>query len=169
MGHSLGTLVVQHLAQASPDVCDNLVLVGGISYFQPATAEAYRERADIVEREGMEALVDAWLEGAVAPQTHATMPGGVGLLREMFLRNDPANYASACRAISKAPAIRRESIGQPTLLLVGDHDRSTPIAMTEELHRDIPVSTVRVIAGASHWAALEQPDALAAAVLEFLT
>ena len=53
--------------------------------------------------------------------------------------------------------------------MVGDHDRSTPIAMTEELHREIPVSRVRVIANAAHWAPLEQPDVLSAAILEFLT
>ena len=115
--------------------------------------------------------LDAGVGGncALAPRTAAKSPQLVGLLREMFLRNDPASYADACRALAKAPAIRREGIGQRTLLLVGDHDRSTPIAMTEELHREIPVSLVRVIPGASHWATLEQPDALAAAILEFLT
>ena len=169
VGHSLGTLVVQYLAQTQPDLCDNLVLVGGISYFQPAMTEAYRERATTVESEGMDALVDAWLAGAVSPQTHATMPGAVGLLRELFLRNDPVMYAKACRALAKAPHVRREDIGQPTLIVVGTHDRSTPLAMAEELKADIPVSDVRVIPHSGHWLPIEQPDALAAAILEFLS
>lgn len=169
VGHSLGSLVVQHLAQNDPELCDALVLVGGISYFQPPTADAYRERADLVEKEGMDPLVDDWAAGAVAPQTHATMPGTVGLLREMFLRNDPTMYAKSCRALVKAPGIRREEIGQPTLIAVGAHDGSTPLAMAEELKRDIPVSKVRVIPGTGHWAPVEDPDALAAAILEFLS
>lgn len=168
VGHSLGTLVAQHLAVKRPEVVDNLVLVGGISYFEPPAREAYRQRAEAVERGGMDAVVDDWLPGALAPRTRAKLPQLVGLLRESFLRNDPASYARACRALADSQPARREEIGQPTLLLVGDHDRSTPIAMTEELHRDIPVSRVRVLAGAAHWASLEQPDALAAAVLEFL-
>ena len=144
------------------------MLVGGISWFEPPTKELYLKRAELVEGDGMDALVDEWLPGALAPRTQARLPQLVGLLRDLFLRNDPASYAAACRALAQAPSIKREDIGQPTLLVVGDHDRSTPIAMTEELHREIPVSVVRVIPGAAHWLALEQPDALAAAILEFL-
>ena len=169
IGHSMGTLIAQQLALSKPESVDNLVLVGGISYFEPPMQQAYRERADRVEADGMDALVDEWVPGALAPRTHAKLPQLSGLLREMFLRNDPKQYAKACRALAKAPKIDRSRIGQPTLLLVGDHDRSTPIAMTEELHREIPVSRVKVIPAASHWAHLEQPDVIATNVLEFLT
>ncbi|HWH31279.1 MAG TPA: alpha/beta fold hydrolase [Egibacteraceae bacterium] len=169
VGHSMGTLIAQQLAHSRPELVDNLVLVGGISYFEPPTKDAYEQRADLVEAEGMDALVDDWLPGALSPRNAAKLPQLVGLLREVFVRNDPASYAKSCRAIAKAPVIARTDIGQPTLLLVGDHDRSTPIAMTEELHREIPVSMVRVIPNAAHWVPLEQPDAIAAAILEFLT
>lgn len=169
VGHSLGTLVAQQLAVTQPEAVDTLVLLGGISHFEPPAKQAYADRADAVEADGMDALVDDWVPGALAPRTHARLPQLTGMLRGMFLANDPKQYAKACRALAKAPAIDKERIGQPTLLLVGDHDRSTPIAMTEELHRAIPVTRVRVIPSASHWAALEQPDAIAAAILEFLT
>lgn len=169
IGHSLGSLVAQHFAVTNPELVDQLVLVGGISHFEPATRELYAKRAELVEADGMDALVDEWLPGALSPRNAARLPQLVGLLREVFLRNDPKGYAKACRALAEAPAIARDEIGQPTLLLVGDHDRSTPMAMTEELHRDIPVSTVRVISNAAHWAPLEQPDAISAAILEFLT
>ena len=169
VGHSLGTLVAQQLAIAKPEMVDQLVLVGGISYFEPPAKDAYVKRAEMVEADGMEALVDDWIPGALSPRTRGHSPQLVGLLRDLFLRNDPTSYAAACRALAKAPAIKREDIGQPTLLIVGDHDRSTPIAMAEELHREIPVSNVRVIPGAAHWVTLEHPDAVAAAILEFLT
>jgi 3-oxoadipate enol-lactonase len=169
VGHSLGTLIAQHLAASKPELVDQLVLVGGISYFEPPAKDAYVKRAEMVDADGMDALVDDWLPGALSPRTAAHSPQLVGLLRDMFLRNDTASYAATCRALAKAPAIKRENIGQPTLLIVGDHDRSTPIAMTEELHRDIPVSMVRVIPSAAHWVTLEQPDAVSAAILEFLT
>jgi 3-oxoadipate enol-lactonase len=169
VGHSLGTLVAQHMAWKNPDLVDQLVLVGGISFFQPATADAYRERADLVEVEGMDPLVDAWLSGAVSPQSHATAAGMVGLLRELFLRNDPKSYAKACRALAKAPQIHRDEIGQPTLMITGAHDRSTPLAMAEELKRSIPVSRVAVLPHVGHWVPLEDPGALAATILEFLT
>ncbi|MTV26540.1 alpha/beta fold hydrolase [Nitriliruptoraceae bacterium ZYF776] len=169
VGHSLGTLVVQHLAQTQPETCDQLVLVGGISYFQPPTADAYRERAALVAEEGMDVLVDAWLDGAVSPQSHATAAGAIGLLRELFLRNEPANYAKACKALADAPRIRRDEIGQPTLIVTGAHDRSTPLAMAEELRSSIPVSRVKVLPDVGHWSPVEAPGPLAATILEFLT
>lgn len=169
VGHSMGTLVTQHLAATRPEIVDNLVLIGAISYLEPPAKEQYTKRAEMAEADGMDALVDDWLPGALAPRTHAQLPQLSGLLRELFLRNDPAAYANACRAQAKAPSIDREDIGQPTLLLVGDHDQSTPIAMTEELQRTIPVSRVRVLPSAGHWMILEHPDAITAAILEFLT
>jgi 3-oxoadipate enol-lactonase len=169
VGHSMGTLIAQHLAETSPESVDQLVLVGGISYFQPPTADAYRERADLVEADGMDALIDPWLEGAVSPQSHAVHAGMVGLLRELFLRNEPQNYAKSCRALSESPRIRRDEIGQPTLIITGAHDRSTPLAMSEELKSSIPVSRVKVLPDVGHWSPLEEPGAVAATILEFLT
>lgn len=169
VGHSLGTLVAQHLAQSEPESVDNLVLVGGISYFTPETSDRYRARAEQVEKDGLDPIVDEWLAGAVSPQSHAVHSGMVGMLRDVFLRNDPAMYAKSCAALAKAPRIRTDEIGQPTLMITGAHDRSTPLAMSEELKRQIPVSRVKVLPHVGHWCPLEDPGAVAAAVLEFLT
>lgn len=169
VGHSMGSLVAQHLAHARPDLVNRLVLVGAISQFQPATSEAYRARAAKVDEEGLEWLADDWLAGAVSPQTHALQSGATGLLREMFLRNDPATYAKSTRALAEAPSIRRDELGQPTLIMTGAHDRSTPLAMAEELHRSIPVSRVEVLPDVAHWSPVEAPGRIAASVLEFLT
>lgn len=169
VGHSLGTLVAQQLAVTGADVVDQLVLVGAISRFTPPTNDAYLERATQVEQDGMDVLVDPWLEGAVSPQSHATKAGAVGLLRELFTRNDPVAYAKACRALAKAPKIDGSRIGQPTLVVTGSHDQSTPLAMAEELKAVIPVSRIKVLADVGHWSPVEDPSALAAAILEFLT
>lgn len=169
VGHSLGSLVAQHLAHTSPDLIDELVLLGGISYFTPPQVEAYRERADRVEQDGLDAIVDEWLEGAVSPQSHATAPGTVALLREVFVRNDPTSYAASVRALAAAPHIERNALGQPTLILVGAHDRSTPLAMGEELKREVPVSRLRVLPRVGHWSPVEDPEVVAAAILEFLS
>lgn len=169
VGHSVGTLIAQHLAVTEPEMVDQLVLLGGISYFEPPDKQAYEQRAKTVDEHGLDGIVDDWLAGALAPRTAARLPQVVGLLRHMFLSNDPRSYAKSCRALARTPAIERERIGQPTLLLVGDHDRSTPLRMTEQLHRQIPVSRVQVVASAAHWMALEQPDVIGAAILQFLT
>jgi pimeloyl-ACP methyl ester carboxylesterase len=169
VGHSMGTLIAQQLAITEPDMVDQLVLVGGITYFEPPDKQAYEQRAKVVEEQGLDEIVDDWITGALSPRTHARLPQVAGLLRHLFLSNDPRSYAKASRAMARAPAVEREQIGQPTLLLVGDHDRSTPLRMTEQLHKQIPVSRVQVVPSAAHWMTLEQPDVIAAAILQFLT
>jgi 3-oxoadipate enol-lactonase len=169
IGHSMGTLIAQELARSEPELVDELVLVGGISYFEPAVAAGYLQRADDVEAEGLDRFADAWLEGAVSPQTRALHPGMVGLLRELFLRNEPQHYAKSCRALAEAERVPRDEIGQPTLIVAGAHDRSTPLAMAEELKASIPVSRIKVLPGVGHWMPVEAPDALVGAILEFLT
>ena len=140
----------------------------GMSWLDPDARDAYIDRAELVEQEGLDAIADAWITSALAPRTHAHSPQLSGLTREMLERNDPASYAAACRAISKYQPIAHEDLGQPTLLLVGDHDRSTPVAMSEELHAAIPVTRIEVIPSAAHWAMLDQPDWISAKIMTWL-
>lgn len=168
VGHSFASLIAQMAAAVRPSSIDNLVLVGGMSWLDPDARDAYIDRAELVEQEGLDAIADAWITSALAPRTHAHSPQLSGLTREMLERNDPASYAAACRAISKYQPIAHEDLGQPTLLLVGDHDRSTPVAMSEELHAAIPVTRIEVIPSAAHWAMLDQPDWISAKIMTWL-
>ena len=136
-----------------------------------------RGRLEIVESEcrRLEALEPAD-EAEVHPDAFVKIKGareldpiGRAVLRELFLRNEPQHYAKACRALADAERVPRDEIGQPTLIVAGSHDRSTPIAMAEELKGSIPVSRIKVISGVGHCMPLEDPDAIASAMLEFLT
>jgi len=59
-------------------------------------------------------------------------------------------------------------INAPTLLLWGEHDRIMPRSYADKFARGIGGRTeIRVIAGAGHLAELDQPGAVAAAILEW--
>ena len=60
------------------------------------------------------------------------------------------------------------TIAVPTLLLYGDKDLRSPVRVAEELHRQIPGSTMVVLPGAPHLANVETPDLFNAAVRAFL-
>ena len=56
----------------------------------------------------------------------------------------------------------------PTLLLYGERDRRSPLAVAEALHASIPDSRLVVLPGVGHLANVERPDEWDAAVRAFL-
>ena len=60
-------------------------------------------------------------------------------------------------------------VGKPTLILVGEYDRTTTPRAARVLHDGIPGSELVVIPDAGHMSFVEQPDLYIAAVRRFLT
>jgi pimeloyl-ACP methyl ester carboxylesterase len=67
------------------------------------------------------------------------------------------------------PLLRRRlaRITTPTLLCWGAHDRLAPVVCAEAWRRAIPGAALRVFDGSGHVPHLEEPEAVAAAVIEF--
>ena len=61
-----------------------------------------------------------------------------------------------------------ERIRVPTLVLCGSEDKLTPPRYSEYLHEHIPSSRLVVVEGAGHMVMLEQPEAVATALQDFL-
>lgn len=64
---------------------------------------------------------------------------------------------------------RLGEIRVPVLVLVGEEDRSLPVACSQQIHRGIPGSGLEVIPEAGHLSALEQPEAVTRAMTDFLS
>ncbi len=56
----------------------------------------------------------------------------------------------------------------PTLLIWGDSDPISPVAVGERLERTLPSASLRVLPGGTHDLAREQPDEVAALIVEHL-
>lgn len=56
----------------------------------------------------------------------------------------------------------------PTVVLVGDEDRATPVKRAEQLVGAIPGATLDIVRGAGHLTSVEQPELVAQAVRAFL-
>jgi pimeloyl-ACP methyl ester carboxylesterase len=67
------------------------------------------------------------------------------------------------------PLLRRRlaRIATPTLLCWGAHDRLAPLVCAEAWRKEIPGAALRVFEASGHVPHLEEPDAVAAAVIEF--
>jgi 3-oxoadipate enol-lactonase len=162
VGHSLSTLVAQHLALTRPELVDRLVLVGALA--GPAPRDAMRERAELVDREGLDPLAEGWVERALGAETRDRSPELVGLARALFLRNDPAAYAASMRALATVPPIDHRHITQPTLVLVGEEDLGTTPEATRDLAEAIPTAGHEVVPAGAHWVMLDRPREVARAI-----
>jgi 3-oxoadipate enol-lactonase len=169
VGHSMATLIVQRFALQYPERVSALALAGPITELAPPGKEAVRRRAATVEAEGMGAIVDAILGGALTPRTREGNPALAGLLREVLLSNDPHGYAAHCRALADGSVKGEQArIRCPTLILVGDQDPVTPLANARQVAAEIAGAVLRVIPATAHMTMLESPDAFNTALLEFL-
>jgi len=63
---------------------------------------------------------------------------------------------------------RLHRIACPTAVMWGEHDRLIPIANGRAFAANIPQSTMQILSGSGHSPILEEPDACAARVAEFL-
>ena len=90
-------------------------------------------------------------------------------MTKTLLADDPLVHAamwdmiSALDLVAQLPRIRC-----PTLILVGEHDPSSPPSAARVLQENIAGAEMHVIPDASHMAPLEQPDVINAYLLDFL-
>jgi len=164
-GVSIGGMIAQALAVRAPDRVTSLILCDTALAIPPP--EMWRARAATVRAEGIAAIADATLARWVSP-AYLASPAGRGL-RAMLLRTDREGYAAAAEVLAAADLSRTTpQLRVPALVIVGEHDPSTPVVAAEALRDAIPGARLAVIAGALHIPQLEAPDEVTAAIRGFL-
>src|SRR5512140_2857387 len=165
-GVSIGGMIAQAVATRAPARVASLILCDTALALPPP--EMWRTRAATVRAEGTAAIAEATLARWVTP-AYLASPGGRGL-RAILLRTHPQGYAAAAEVLATAdlthttPALR-----VPALVIVGELDPSTPITAAQALRDAPPRAQLAVIPRAAHIPLVEQPEAVTAAILAFLT
>jgi pimeloyl-ACP methyl ester carboxylesterase len=92
------------------------------------------------------------------------------LIRDMAAETGVEGFVRQVTAIMKRPDSRPllASIGCPTLVLVGDGDELTPPELSKEIAAGIPGARLAVVPHCGHLSTVEQPDAVNAALAEWL-
>src|SRR5690349_2500158 len=129
LGHSMGTIVCQHLAVAQPKLVRSLALFGPLMAPPEPARAAIRTRAAKARDEGiagMHEIALALLQSAVASETRQRSPLATAFVRESVMRQDPLGYARSCEALADARPAAVERIEAPTLLVTGDEDAIAP-------------------------------------------
>ena len=155
VGHSLGTLVCQHMAAQSPEMVASLTLFGAMLEPPPEARLRLKERAVDARASGMAGIAEAVATASIADETHSNNPSAQAFVRESLMRQDPIGYAAHCEALSEAAAADHGLIQCPTMLIAGGHDSVTPVAMAQQLKANIRHAQLEVVAGAGHWIMVE--------------
>lgn len=90
--------------------------------------------------------------------------------RRRLLTNHRIGVTRAVTGVIERTGVYDEigRIALPTLVIVGDQDVATPPAKAERIRGRIPGSRLVVIPGAGHSSAIEEPEAVNQALVEFL-
>jgi 3-oxoadipate enol-lactonase len=173
VGHSMGTIVCQHIAADHPQRVASVALFGPLIAPPDAARAAMKARA-AKAREGaasMHEITQSLLNAALSADTRERLPLAVAFVRESLMRQDGDSYARSCEALSTAPAAAIDRIEAPVLLVTGDEDGVAPPqavrAMADKLHRARNVRVV-VLPRCGHWTPIERPEECSRELREFL-
>jgi 3-oxoadipate enol-lactonase len=167
VGLSMGGMIAQILALKHPGLLASAVLADTTSRRQGE--ELRRRRVALARQSGMAGLVDETLDRSFTPEFRKARTDVIKRVAAEILSTPVDGYVGCCRAISTIDLSGRlREIRCPALVLVGERDTGTPVAMAREIHEHWPGSELQVIPSAGHLSAIERPDEFNATVLDFL-
>ena len=169
VGLSVGGMIAQAFALARPGLVRSLTLIDTAAAFPEPARAGMRERAATVRAGGMQAVIGSTLDRWFTPETRALRPDIIDRVTKTLLADDAAVHAAMWDMIAGldlAGALHRVTC--PTLILVGEHDPSSPVAAAKILAERIAGSEMHVIPATSHMSPLERPDVVNGHMSRFL-
>ena len=173
VGLSMGGFVGMRLAARRPALLRSLVLLETSADPEPKENVGPYRRLNFVARWIGLKLVAERVMKILFGRKFLEDPARGALKEEWrcrLLANDRIGITRAVTGVIDRPGVHEE-IGQvtlPTLIIVGDQDVATPLATAERIRALIPGSKLVVIPGAGHSSAIEEPEAVNRALVEFL-
>jgi 3-oxoadipate enol-lactonase len=167
VGVSVGGMIALDFTAVHPErslalvLCDTAAKIG--------TADYWNERIDNIRQNGMASMVEAILSRWFAADFPHKHPASYRGYANLLARTDVNGYLATCAAIGDAD-LRNilPGILCPVLVLCGAEDSATPPELVRGLADDLKIGRFQCIAGAGHTPSVEQPEAMAGAIIYFL-
>jgi pimeloyl-ACP methyl ester carboxylesterase len=168
VGHSMGTIICQHVAAKQPRLVASLVLAGALAEPTDATRSGLGPRAAQARAGAISDIADAIVANAISAHTREHSPAAVAFVRESITRQDAESYARNCEALAKATAADPRRIEAPALLITGDADTVNPPSVAQALADKIKGAVFSTIDRCGHWATIEAPEECNRKLADFL-
>jgi pimeloyl-ACP methyl ester carboxylesterase len=173
-GLSMGGFIAMRLAARRPELLRSLILMETSADPEPAeNIPRYRQLGTVARYIGLRPVA-----GRVMPimfgRTFLSNPARATdrkLWQERMASNDRKGIIRALNGVIERKPIYQEldHVTMPTMILVGDEDVATVPAKAQRIHEAIDGSRLVTIPHAGHTSSVEQPQAVTAAIEEFLT
>ena len=174
IGHSMGSLIALETARTAPDRVSRLALLG--TAFPMKVADALLDMARDDEAAAIE-LVTGWSHLNSGPDTDNpgfNLPDQTRRLMQRMSELNPARLLytdlAACNAYRQGDAaaavINRQQL--PVLCVMALQDRMTPVKSSAALRQAMAHSQTVEISHCGHSMMAEQPEAILAALVQFL-
>lgn len=168
-GLSMGGMIGQTYALKHPGVFQSLTLADTTSRYPAEGAALWSDRINTARTQGMQPLVEPTLARWFTEAFRKERADIVKTIGAQIAATPVAGYAGCCEAIPKINVTARlKEIACPILVIVGEQDMGTPLAMAREIHENAPGSQLVVLSPAAHLSNLEQPEAFSRALADFL-
>jgi 3-oxoadipate enol-lactonase len=164
-GLSMGGYVLQELASEKPEMIRHLVLLD--TKAEADSTEARNKRnamADLVGEKGPGAVADQMMPNMLAP---GAPPEVRRKLRAIMESQRVDTIASACIAMRDREDYVNllPRLSMPVDIIVGEHDAISPPTLMRAMHERLAYGRYFVIPGAGHLSPMENPRAVAEALL----
>jgi pimeloyl-ACP methyl ester carboxylesterase len=158
VGHSMGTIVCQHVAEQHPELVRSLALFGPIHQPPEPTRKGLGDRAAKARAEGMPGIADQIVQATLSGETKSNAPVAVALVREFIMRQDAEGYARNCEALAAAQPANLDRIKCPVRLVTGDEDPVAPASNARAMAERLSDARVTILNRCGHWSTIERPQ-----------
>lgn len=168
VGLSMGGIIGQAVEIEFPGTFKSMVLADTTSRFPASSGEMWAGRVKTVREKGMAAIVDSTLERWFTAPFRKEGPATIAEVSRWISETDPNGYCGCCAMFPTLDTTPRlGEIKSPTLIVCGDQDTGTPLAMARILQQGIRGAELAAIANAGHLSNIEQPVTFISALERF--